>query len=181
MPDKVISGGQTGADQAALRAARAFGIPTGGFAPKGWLTEGPIDPETGEPFPREVCARELLQGFGLVECDEPGFKARTRANVRIADATLWFGDYHSQGGRATLDACRNHGKPFLIVFGGISRPSEAVEFIRAKGVRVCKVAGTRESVAPGIGVRVERCMRDVFRRLGHAEMGREYQRSRKPE
>jgi hypothetical protein len=33
--DKVVSVGQTGADQAALRAARAFGIPTGGLAPKG--------------------------------------------------------------------------------------------------------------------------------------------------
>ena len=35
----VISGGQTGVDQAALRAARTAGIPTGGFAPLGWSTE----------------------------------------------------------------------------------------------------------------------------------------------
>lgn len=39
MIERVISGGQTGADQAALRAARACGIPTGGWAPRGWLTE----------------------------------------------------------------------------------------------------------------------------------------------
>ncbi len=39
MLDRVISGGQTGADQAALRAARAAGIPTGGWAPLGWKTE----------------------------------------------------------------------------------------------------------------------------------------------
>jgi hypothetical protein len=58
-----------------------------------------------------------------------------------------------------------------LVFGGISRPSDAVEFIRAKGVRVCNVAGNRESKAPGIGARVERFLRDVFRRLGHAEVG----------
>jgi hypothetical protein len=37
---KVISGGQTGADQAGRRAARAAGIPTGGWAPLGWKTEG---------------------------------------------------------------------------------------------------------------------------------------------
>src|SRR5262249_12492939 len=37
--DKVISGGQTGADQGALRAARATGIPTGGWAPRRWLVE----------------------------------------------------------------------------------------------------------------------------------------------
>jgi len=35
----VVSGGQTGVDQAALRAARASGIATGGWAPKGWATE----------------------------------------------------------------------------------------------------------------------------------------------
>jgi hypothetical protein len=35
----IITGGQTGADQAAVRAGHAAGIPTGGFAPKGWLTE----------------------------------------------------------------------------------------------------------------------------------------------
>jgi hypothetical protein len=51
-----------------------------------------------------------------------------------------------------------------------SRPSEAVAFIEAKGVRVLNVAGYRGSVAPGIGARVERFMRDVFRRLGHAEV-----------
>ena len=39
MIGKIISGGQTGVDQAALRAAKACGIPTGGWAPKGWRTE----------------------------------------------------------------------------------------------------------------------------------------------
>jgi Circularly permutated YpsA SLOG family len=39
MIELVISGGQTGADQAGLRAARASGIRCGGMAPKGWLTE----------------------------------------------------------------------------------------------------------------------------------------------
>jgi hypothetical protein len=39
MLERVISGGQTGADQGGLRAARACGIPTGGWAPRGWLTE----------------------------------------------------------------------------------------------------------------------------------------------
>src|SRR5262249_34268512 len=40
MLDRVITGGQTGADQAAPRAARGAGIATGGWAPKGWVTEG---------------------------------------------------------------------------------------------------------------------------------------------
>jgi hypothetical protein len=43
MIQRVISGGQTGVDQAALRAAKACGIPTGGWCPLGFLTEaGPM-------------------------------------------------------------------------------------------------------------------------------------------
>ncbi|MGH9425849.1 MAG: YpsA SLOG family protein [Terriglobia bacterium] len=67
----IISGGQTGADQAGLRAARAVGFRTGGYAPVGWFTEDGPQPA-------------LLQGFGLVECDRPGYAARTFANVEAA-------------------------------------------------------------------------------------------------
>jgi hypothetical protein len=45
MLDRIISGGQTGADQAGWRAARACGVPTGGFMPLGFLTEGGPRPE----------------------------------------------------------------------------------------------------------------------------------------
>ena len=70
---RLISGGQTGADQqGALLAARELGIPTGGTAPKGWLTE------TG---PQEL----LLKSFGLIECADPGYAARTEANVLGSD------------------------------------------------------------------------------------------------
>ena len=41
---KVVSGGQTGDDRAALDAARAAGLPCGGWCPRGRLAEdGPID------------------------------------------------------------------------------------------------------------------------------------------
>src|SRR3954451_19479003 len=102
MLDKVCSGGQSGVDQAGLRAARAAGIATGGWAPLGWLTEdGPA------PW---------LPDFGLVALDEPAYPARTRVNVRGSDATVWLGDWMSPGGKATLDACRLTPRPFLIVY-----------------------------------------------------------------
>jgi hypothetical protein len=157
--EKVVSGGQTGADQAGLRAARACGLPTGGFAPRGWLVESD-DGRRNVPAPR-------LAGYGLVECDETGYAARTRANVLAADTTVWFGDWHSPGGRATLDACRNSNKPFLIVFQGVTRPSRVAAWLAENGVRVLNVAGSRESKARGIGARVERFLVVVFRRLGH--------------
>src|SRR3954468_5873601 len=93
MIERVISGFQTGADQAGIRAARAHGIPTGGAMPKGFLTEDGPRPEFAEIY-------------GAVELPTASYPDRTEQNVRDSDGTLWFGDWHSPGGRATLDACR---------------------------------------------------------------------------
>src|SRR5262249_29141313 len=72
--EKIISGGQTGVDQGALCAARKAGFPTGGWAPKGWLTErGPA------PW---------LAELGLLQHASPSYPLRTRANVAASDATL---------------------------------------------------------------------------------------------
>jgi hypothetical protein len=151
MLTKVISRGQTGADQTALRAAKAAGIPTGGWAPKGWMTEkGPA---------------LWLADFGLVECPEIGYPPRTRLNVRDSDATLFFGDSNSAGGIATLDACRAQHKPFMIVYQGVTKPSQVVAWIGEKGVRTLNVAENRESNSPGIGARVERFLARVFKQL----------------
>lgn len=85
MIERVITGGQTGADQGALRAARAAGIATVGWAAKGWLVEGPYDllsrKHVDEPAP-------WLAEYGLVECPRKGYPERTKANVRDADALL---------------------------------------------------------------------------------------------
>jgi hypothetical protein len=124
-----------------------------------WLVETPDG--------RRDVAAPWLATWGLVECPELGYAARTRANVRDSDATLWLGDYHSAGGRATLDACRDRDKPFLIVVRGETRPSQVCEWIEANSVRVLNVAGNRESKSPGLGARVEAFMLRVFRRLGH--------------
>jgi hypothetical protein len=89
---KVVSRGQTGADQAGWRAARAFGIPTGGWMPRGFLTEEGSRPEFAELF-------------GAFEMPTPDYRARTEQNVRDSDATVWFGDVTTQCARATLGAC----------------------------------------------------------------------------
>src|SRR2546422_5370938 len=75
---KIISGGQTGADMGALVSARELRIESGGVAPKGWLTE--IGPQEA-----------LLRSFGLLECEEDGYPARTRRNVIDSDGTLVIG------------------------------------------------------------------------------------------
>jgi hypothetical protein len=158
MLERVISGGQTGVDQAGWRAACAHGITTGGAMPKGYMTE-------------EVPRPDFAALYGAVELPTASYAERTRRNVEDSDATLWFGDWMSPGGKTTLDACRLRGKPFLIVYQGATRPGEVRDWIVAKGIRTLNVAGNRESKAPGIGDRVERFLAAVFKRLGLRPVG----------
>jgi hypothetical protein len=165
---KVISGGQTGADQAGLRAAKAFGIETGGWAPADWLTENGSAPW-------------LADEFGLRECPEPDFErppgmphwkyygicyvARTRWNAREADATVWFGRGDSKGFAATDRETHAAGRPLLAIVTRAITPERAVTWLEGFQVRTLNVAGNRESKSPGIGARVEAYLAEVFRLL----------------
>jgi hypothetical protein len=151
---KVISGGQTGADQAALLAARAAGIPTGGWAPWDWMTEdGPA------PW---------LADYGLqMHPDRDTYPERTERNVRDADACLWFGNPHSPGGRLTLSLCAEHDVDCWVVISE-STPQDVADWLRGtvfpgndEGV-VLMVAGNRESRAQGIGEQAMRFLTDLF-------------------
>ncbi|MGH6795450.1 MAG: YpsA SLOG family protein [Methylocella sp.] len=74
---KIVSGGQSGADQAALDAAILFHMPYGGWVPKGGLAEN---------FP---CAPGLLSRYPeMVETDASDPAERTKLNVRDSDATI---------------------------------------------------------------------------------------------
>jgi hypothetical protein len=103
--------------------------------------------------------------FGAVELPGGGYPNRTRANARDSDATIWFGDPDSPGGRTTLRACTGFGKPVYLVNEVLTEPSEVAGWIEARRVRVLNVAGNRQSTEPGIGERVERFLVAVFGRL----------------
>jgi Circularly permutated YpsA SLOG family len=154
--ERIISGGQTGADNGALLAALVAGIPTGGFASLGWETEdGPA------PW---------LAGYGLVECSTAGDPARTVANVRASDATLWFGSAATPGAVLTLTTCLKLDKPCMVVRpGGSVKPSHVVAWIVMDRFRVVNVAGHRESKSPGISGWTERFLAEVFRQLRATE------------
>ncbi len=64
---------------------------------------------------------EFAEMFGAVELPGGGYPERTRANVRDSDATVWFGDPGSPGGRTTLRACAGFGKPVYLVIDGLTR------------------------------------------------------------
>jgi len=138
---KIISGGQTGADLGGLEAGKELGLETGGWAPKGWLTEkGP--------------QRKLLESYGLKEYTEFGYPARTKRNVMDADLTLIFGRMSGAGSKLTEYYCQRFGKPYAVnpLVGHIHK------LIEKYNVKILNVAGNRESRNPGIQERVRKLL-----------------------
>jgi hypothetical protein len=138
---RVISGGQTGADQGGLFAARAAGLETGGWAPRFYRTdEGPMP--------------DLLQSFGLVETDSDRYPIRTRFNIRDSDATLIVAvRFSSAGTKLTQKICQELKKPIFCVNPALTNeilPWIVAEWLYDHDVRTLNVAGNRESSVAGI-------------------------------
>lgn len=148
---KVISGGQNGTDQAALRAAKILGMPTGGWMPHGWMTlDGP------RPDFEEL--------YGMKECFA-GYKARTEANVIDSSATLIFAsDFKSPGERCTFNAIRKFQRPYFKVHTSEDKLEEALAWLRWVDGDVLNVAGNSESTSPGIGEQAYLFLSDLFGR-----------------
>lgn len=134
----VISGGQTGADRAALDFAIAHGIPHGGWCPRGRLAEdGPLDTR-----------------YRMRETESEGYRQRTKRNVADSDATLIFniGEL-ADGSLATLHFAESAGKPVLVVALDAEDSATQLEGVRewlsANGIAVLNIAGPRESKRPG--------------------------------
>lgn len=141
MIERIVSGGQTGVDRAALDAARAAGIDCGGWCPAGRRAE---DGAISDHYP----LRETRSG---------SYRERTRLNVRDSDATLVLTDGPPQGGTGTtVDAARDMEKPVLVIDLAADPADAAANIVRLRawvaeeGVRVLNIAGPRESQCPGI-------------------------------
>jgi len=151
---KVISGGQTGADRAALDAAMACGVEHGGWCPRGRLSEdGPI-PST----------------YNLRETTEEEYPVRTRMNVEAADLTVIFSRGPLTGGSLlTLEFAKAAKKPcvhidlleFSEVFQGLEKQGRVLRRffqglektgrnVPRVGKTVLNVAGPRGSNDPDI-------------------------------
>jgi len=137
---KIVSGGQTGADRAALDVAMGLGLETGGWVPHGRRAED---------------GRIPVRYAGLVETDTDSYQTRTALNVRDSDATLIFSFGEATGGTAlTLKLAQSSRRPFLAVDLESASQKDAAERVRewleANGVRVLNVAGPRASGEPRI-------------------------------
>jgi hypothetical protein len=116
---KIVSGGQTGADRAALDLAIERGIPHGGWCPQCRRAEdGPID-----------------NHYQLKETPNGDYVERTEWNVRDSDGTVVFSiaGVLTGGSKKTVDLARKHGKPCLHLSAqsdGDKAPELLREFIR---------------------------------------------------
>ena len=131
---RIVSGGQTGVDRAALDAARAAGVPCGGWCPAGRRAEDGVIP-----------AR-----YPLRETAGADYAERTRRNVADSDATLVIGDGPARGGTAlTIELCHALGRPLLQIDAARVAPADAVDlllgFLVEREIRVLNVAGPRAS------------------------------------
>jgi len=135
MIQKIISGGQTGADIAAIDAAIASGINYGGWLPKGRKTEdGPLD----------------TRYKNFLEHPSGSYPKRTERNVKDSDATLIFTRGKLKGGsKLTADFAESWGKPYLHIDLNLADIEKVVfcikTWITEKKVDVLNVAGTRAS------------------------------------
>lgn len=138
---RIVSGGQTGVDRAALEAARKLGIATGGWCPAtGWAEDLTEAPGVRALFPE------------LTETPSSDPAQRTEWNVRDSDATLVLtrGGVRSLGTSATVDFAALLERPHLVV--DVGEPALVEGWLRQLGRGlVLNVAGPRESEAPSIG------------------------------
>ncbi|MGE3310887.1 MAG: putative molybdenum carrier protein [Limisphaerales bacterium] len=135
---KIISGGQTGVDRAALDAALALGFPCGGWCPAGRLDEDGAIPDH----------------YPLKELKRGGYKLRTIQNLVDADGTLIFYFSDLEGGtEETVYRCIKLGRPYKLIDGDELSVRRAIEltvtFVVGRALRSLNVAGPRASKSPG--------------------------------
>jgi hypothetical protein len=152
--ERVISGAQTGADRAGLIAARAAGLPTGGWMPLGFRADDGDHPEFAERY-------------GLAEMDSRRYPPRTAMNVKHSDGTIRFAvNWGSPGELLTEKLCIRYGKPYLdITPGGDVTPAQAADWLAANSICVLNVAGNSERTSPGIQDFTADFLEAVFRML----------------
>lgn len=158
---RIISGGQTGADQAALYAAKVLGIAYGGWCPKGRLTE------LGKKIPPDFTNLKEVP-FEAKDLDQPeNFAMRTKMNIEDSNATMIFvpswplPSSITDGTLLTIEYAKLKNKKYLLVdlsnpesekkiaaFFQELKPEPGNEYV------TINIAGPRESQLPGVQQKV---------------------------
>ncbi|MEJ5357425.1 MAG: putative molybdenum carrier protein [Desulfobacterales bacterium] len=148
---KIVSGGQTGVDRAALEVAIHLGIPHGGWVPRGRRAED-------GPLPARYRLRETAS---------EDYAERTFRNVRDADGTLILSRGPLTGGsELTRQIARGMGRPVLHVdlaqTSAFQAAQRILEWLARHAIRVLNVAGPRASKDPEIYDRAFRLLEAVL-------------------
>jgi hypothetical protein len=159
---KVISGGQTGVDQAALRAARDCGLEIGGWCPPERVCEtGMIPPE----FPLRETDEERS-----ARAPEVPRSQRTEWNVRDSDGALVIGATEraqeaDPGTAWAMQCAQRFGRPFLACDVADPDAKQKIrQWLERFQIKVLSVGGPAESTSPGMGDRAYAFLLEVFRR-----------------
>ena len=155
---RLVSGGQTGADRAALDVAIERGLPHGGWCPRGGRAEDLTTPPG-----------LLLVYPRLTEAPSDDPAVRTRWNVRDSDATLVVrrAGVRSPGTDLTVAVAVELDRPHLVTTGEVGKAGEVVDWLLGLGgLLTLNVAGPRESEQPGAYDDTRRLLAEVLDALG---------------
>jgi len=145
---RIISGGQTGVDRAALDIAIELGMPHGGWCPCGRIAEDGI----------------INVHYQLYETDSEDYAQRTDFNVRDADGTLILNAGELSGGTAlTVQCAKQLNKPYLII--NLNEPfsfEPVYAWLNWHGIKILNIAGPRESKCQGIYSLTEQFLRALL-------------------
>lgn len=143
--EKIISGGQTGADVGGLIAAKLIGLKTGGWMPQGFRTL-----EGDKP--------EFKQIYDMKEHELVYYPPRTFQNVQESDGTVRFAtNFNSSGEICTLTAIRQFDKPYFDVDLNKDVEQQILDFrswLKSCSIKTLNVAGNSEKTSPGISKKV---------------------------
>jgi hypothetical protein len=148
---KIISGGQTGADRAALDWAIKNNVEHGGWCPKG----------------RKAEDGAIASCYLLKESSAASYLQRTEWNVRDSDGTVIFTikPSLSGGSKRTAEFAEAQKKPWLHVSAADKEIAlrKLTEFIKQHNISVLNVAGSRSSKEPGVAEFVMKTLAQAFK------------------
>jgi hypothetical protein len=145
----IISGGQTGADRAALDWVIERNVPHDGWCPKG----------------RKALDAPLDFKYQLRETPSGDYLQRNEWNVRDTDATVvfTFAATITGGSKKTIEFAQALSKPLLHIHPGLDAPAQALaDFVNRHSVSRLNVAGSRESKEPGLYMWVRTVLSEAF-------------------